>query len=60
MYSILRISKYQLNQVFLKEWHLFLVQLTDSGNTENDVMLTQKEGDSILRNGGDREEEDNS
>jgi hypothetical protein len=23
-------------------------------------MLTQKEGDSILRNGGDREEEDNS
>ena len=26
MYSILRINKYQLNQVFLKEWHLLLVQ----------------------------------
>jgi hypothetical protein len=45
MYSILIINTYQLNQVFLKEWHLLLAQLKDSGNTENDVMLTQKEGE---------------
>ena len=47
----LQLIQYQLNTVFLKEWHLLLVKLKDSGNKEIEVMLTQK-GESIYRKSG--------